>query len=558
MSLASLVACGSTTNPPKRSSSHLSSEKVINASQPEMAQIPEIVIGSPYVPLPKPYKKPETYTVVVNEVPVKELLFAISRDANIDVDIVGNISGTVTLNAIDKTLAQILERIAQHTDIKYRLQNNYLVIEKDAPYLKTYHVDYVNIERNSKSSIELATQIASAGSVPSTGGASIGNNSSTAVSNTSINTFWVTLEKNLNQIVALSEDALKSELEEKSLITEKKSVEDGVLTTTTTREAETEKVSNVIVNKEAGIISVFTLDKNHKKILNYIDAVSRKARKQVLIEATIVEVELSDAYKSGVDWSVVNTSGTGLSLNQSFTDAGTISASTFTATLTDSLNAEGNVTATVKALEQFGDVQILSSPKVIAINNQMALIKVVDNRVYFTSTVEVATNNEVTTKTFRTILHTVPIGFVMNVTPSISQNNCILLNVRPTISRILNKVRDPNPDLDGVISEIPEIQVREMETLLRMNSGQTAIIGGLMQDKVEKKETGIPWLNQIPAIGFLFGSTEETVTKTELLVFIKATVVDAASVDNELRDYYEYLPKKSRKDHLSPSERVAK
>jgi general secretion pathway protein D len=119
-------------------------------------------------------------------------------------------------------------------------------------------------------------------------------------------------------------------------------------------------------------------------------------------------------------------------------------------------------------------------------------------------------------------------------------------------------VRDPNPDLDGVISEIPEIQVREMETLLRMNSGQTAIIGGLMQDKVEKKETGIPWLNKIPAIGFLFGSTEETVTKTELLVFIKATVVDAASVDNELRDYYEYLPKKLRKDHLSPSERVAK
>ncbi len=554
MSVVLLTACGGVSNPPKQSKGHINTSQIPDVAILEKAGIPKVVASRPFVPVPKPFKKPETYTVVVNNVPLKELLFAIARDSKTDIDIVGEIDGTVTLNAIDKTLVQLLERIARHTDIKYQFRNNHLIVEKDAPYLKTYQVDYLNIERNSSSSVQLATQINASGATG--GNAELGNNSSTTVTNTSVNAFWRTIESNINQIVFLTSnqniDTGNADSGENQQV--ESSSEEGVAS-----DGSSEQVSqsSVIVNKESGLISVYTTSKNHKKISEYIDLLINKVRQQVLIEATIVEVELNNQYKSGVDWSIVNAEG--LSLNQTFTAGGSIAESAFTGTFTDPLNAIGNVTATIRALEEFGDVQILSSPKVIAINNQIAIIKVVDNRVYFTTSVAVtaAVGTTARSETFRSTLHTVPVGFVMNVTPSISNNREIILNVRPTISRILNTVLDPNPDLAtaGIESRIPEIQVREMETILRMNSGQTAIIGGLMQDKVEKRESGIPGLNKLPVIGFLFGTTEELIQKTELLIFIKATIVGNASVDNELKAFYDYLPNKSRGDHLSPSER---
>ena len=141
----------------------------------------------------------------------------------------------------------------------------------------------------------------------------------------------------------------------------------------------------------------------------------------------------------------------------------------------------GNLSATLKVLQQFGDVQVLSSPKIIALNNQPAVLKVVDNRVYFTFEVDrlERENGDERTVVDSTV-HSVPVGIVMNVTPFISKNNEVILNVRPTISRILNFAEDPSPALAGqnqIRNLIPEIQVREMESLLRVQSGNVAIIG---------------------------------------------------------------------------------
>ncbi len=545
-----LFGCAA-SNPPKQSQAHINKTQVANAKELDKASIPKIIENTPYLPIPKPEKKPETYTVVVNEVPVKELLFAIARDANIDIDIVGDIEGTVTLNAINQTLAQIMERIAYHVPVKYSFKHNTLIIEKDAPYLKTYNIDYLNISRSSESQIELATQIAATGGSSESGTESeVGNNSFTQVNNTINNTFWATLEQNIRHIVSSGEE------------TSTGNEEAATETTSSSTPAESDTSSqynDVIVNKESGLITVYTTDQKHKKIEQYIDRVVSKAGKQVLIEATIVEVELNDEYQSGVDWTVVASGGAGLSVNQNLTGNNLTTPSFFSATFTDPANALGAVTGTIKALEKFGDVQVLSSPKIIALNNQTAVLKVVDNRVYFTTEVNVqpATSSTPRIETFESTLHTVPIGFVMNVTPYISTNKEILLNVRPTISRILGFVEDPNPSLAtaGVISKIPEIQVREMESLLRMNSGQVAIIGGLMQDKLEKDTSGVPGLNQIPYVKNLFSYKQEKIHKTELLVFIKSTLINTASVDNDLKRFYDFLPERRRTQSLSPSER---
>ena len=126
-------------------------------------------------------------------------------------------------------------------------------------------------------------------------------------------------------------------------------------------------------------------------------------------------------------------------------------------------------------------------------------------------------------------VHPVPVGLVMNVTPFISRDKEVILNVRPTISRILNFAEDPSPALAGqsqVRNLIPEIQVREMESLLRVQSGNVAIIGGLMQNKVDNRTTVIPGLGSLPVLGKLFSDETREIEKTELLIFLRPTVID--------------------------------
>ena len=187
----------------------------------------------------------------------------------------------------------------------------------------------------------------------------------------------------------------------------------------------------------------------------------------------------------------------------------------------------------------------MSSPKVMALNNQTAILKVVDNEVYFTTdvTVTAGTANSDPIITIDTEINSVPIGFVMAVTPYIDGNKTVTLNVRPTISRIIRFVDDPNPSLAvaGVVSKIPVIQVREIETMLKIENKETAVIGGLMQDQINKEDRGIPGLSSLPLIGKLFAYNEEEYIKSELVIFIRPVVIEDASLDGDLADYKKYL-----------------
>ena len=181
----------------------------------------------------------------------------------------------------------------------------------------------------------------------------------------------------------------------------------------------------------------------------------------------------------------------------------------------------------------------------MTLNNQTAILKVVDNEVYFTIDVNVVpgsvTSNSLTT--VDTTVQTVPVGIIMAVTPFIDKGNAVTLNIRPTISRIINFVDDPNPLLAeaGVVSQIPVIQVREIETMLKVDDSETAVIGGLMQDQINKENRGVPFLSSIPLLGALFSYTEEKYVKSELVIFIRPVVIEDASLDGDLSDYKKYL-----------------
>ena len=154
--LASLVLYACQTPPPQPvSDGHLSTRPA--PAETAAAAIPQPVRQTAFVPPPRPVPPAETYTVVVSEVPVKELLFALARDADINIDVHPQVTGSVTLNAIDQTLDQILDRIARQVPLRYEETNDTLAIVPDTPFLKTYRVDYVNVARDSTGRISSST-----------------------------------------------------------------------------------------------------------------------------------------------------------------------------------------------------------------------------------------------------------------------------------------------------------------------------------------------------------------------------------------------------------------
>jgi MSHA biogenesis protein MshL len=534
----SVPGCGP-TRPPEESKGHIDDDLIEKESS-----IPAPVSQTTLLPVPRKRAKLETYTVVVSDVPVKDLLFSMARDAKLNLDIHNDIKGSVTLNAIDQTLPQILDRISKQADIRYEVEANSLRIRADKPFVRIYKIDYVNITRISKSSVSVATTLGSTGAGEiSEGGSSAGNQGSnssiTEVKNTSNNLFWDSITKNIISLLAEEEKATESKDSEGSNADENKSADSS--STAEDKEGEDDRV---IVNKEAGIIAVRATHKQHRIVEEFVDVILGSAKRQVLIEATIAEIKLSDHYQSGVDWSLVASdpsSGIGLATDLRGAALGQSPFSSFT--LADAIGGD-QLSITLKALEQFGDVKVLSSPKIMALNNQPAILKVIDNFVYFEIDIDTTVGDGLKVTTIDTDIKTVPVGFVMSVTPFINEHDAVTLNIRPTISRIIDKVEDPNPEFKnaGVVSEVPVIQVREIESILQINSGDTAIIGGLMQDSKNDISKGIPFLSDIPYIGALFSYEEDVREKSELIIFIKPIVIKHASLMGDMSEYQKFLP----------------
>lgn len=507
---------------PEDDGRHLQAPTDAAQRPPGTDDIPAPVSSAPSLPPPSATDERERYTVVVNEVPVRELLFALARDADIEIDIIGRIEGEVTLNAIDQTLPRLLERIAAQAPIRYSLDENYLRIAADEPFLETYNVPYVNIERSTDSTMDTSTQIERG----ALGDAGSGNVSRTEMRSEQRNRFWRSLERNLANLLDVEVSSDPDETGSRY----------------------------VIVNRESGYITVRATQKQHREVQRFIDEVVESARRQVLIEATVVEVQLSDRFQAGIDWSLIadgergfdfvqNVTGSALGGALNVPDPDSPGDPAMTVGFRDPDSSSGDLRATLSMLETFGDVRVMSSPRITALNNQQSILKVVDNTVFFTVDVQTTTRETLTDRVFETQVNTVPVGLVMSVTPYIGRNDEVLLNVRPTVSRILNFVDDPNPELAdaGVSNQIPEIQVRELESLLRIESGQTAVLGGLMQDSIDESTRGLPYLSRLPLLGGLFSYRDNRMEKTELVIFLRPTVVRQASLEGDYRTYQRFL-----------------
>jgi len=276
----------------------------------------------------------------------------------------------------------------------------------------------------------------------------------------------------------------------------------------------------LIINPIAGTITVSALPGRLDQIETFIRTFEASIQRQVLIEAKIVEVNLDRNFEFGIDWNVVATAGTaGVSARSTNTPK---AAGNVEFTLT---GGPGQINFVLNALDTQGDVRVLSSPRVSALNNQRAVFDVTTGEIVFNVQRQpIVGPSGVVTGFTETVTPTqVNVGIVLDVLPQIGADNTVTMNIRPVVTSVAKTASYTSPE--GSTITAPVIDTRESDTMARLRAGETIIIGGLMQNRREKVRSGVPVLMSVPLLGRLFTRYTDVERKAELVIFLTPTII---------------------------------
>lgn len=485
---------------------------------------------------PKPPKRIQEQNVsiaVTEDVPLKDVFLELGRLANIDIEMDPNITGGIIFRAKDKPLEDVVKRICEMTGLVYKFEDNTLKINRDMPYLKNYTVDFLNIERSSDGDISISTNVLSAGEGGSKDAVNSGSKASIkAKSDTDL---WKNFSEALTQILKATAPEKSSSGGSGAGAASAAGAPGGATAGASSSSSGNVPDSFFTVNKEGGLLTLFATKHQHEKIAEFIDSLNRKVSQQVLIEAKVVEVTLDDKYSSGIDWGSISLSR---GLNFGFDIVPSASGSALALTAKNRKN--GSLEAAVNLTEQFGTTRTLSSPRITALNNQQAVLTYAQNKVYFQIKVDRETNTSTSTSqqlyTVDSTVKTVPIGLIITVLPSVNPDTDeVTMNVRPTLSRMVDQVADPAvaylasqssgtlpADLQNLI---PVVEVREMDTMMKIKSGDIMVIGGMMEEKNNNTDNGVPFLSDVPWVGNAFKNVNRENQVVEMVIFMKATII---------------------------------
>jgi MSHA type pilus biogenesis protein MshL len=274
----------------------------------------------------------------------------------------------------------------------------------------------------------------------------------------------------------------------------------------------------LIINPIAGTITITALAGQLDEVDLFIRTFESSIQRQVLIEAKIVEVNLDRTFEFGIDWNAVARAGTaGITVRSSTTPRSTGNVE-FTLS-----GGAGQITTVLNALETQGDVRVLSSPRVSALNNQRAVFDVTTGEIVFQARTTLIPNpGGGATPVTEVTPQQVNVGIVLDVLPQIGADNTVTMNIRPVVTSV---ARTATFSRDGTVFEAPVIDTRETDTMARLRGNETIIIGGLMQTRRERVRSGVPGLRSIPLLGRLFTSYRDVERKAELVIFLTPTII---------------------------------
>jgi MSHA biogenesis protein MshL len=508
----------------------------------------------------------ERFNVSFNNVPAQQFFRSIVAGTRYNILVHPDVGGAITANLKDVTLPETLDAVREMYGYDYKIEGTRISIKPLTMQTRMFRINYLVGKRAGGSNTRVtSTSVANAGNNGNNGNNGSGNNSgggngfqnnnlsgqgnnsgnngnngqdseqvvSTDVSTASINDFWGDLKRSIDTIVGAKKD-------------------DG---------------RSVVISPQSGVVVIRAMPEELRNVDAYLRATQLSVDRQVILEAKILEVELNDSFQSGVNWAsfasirsshdnrisggiispgaslsplpfnggqpaVINNPVTGLAASSGFSLSSAAEAAGAMFGLAVQTN---NFAALISFLETQGNVHVLSSPRVAAVNNQKAVLKIGTDE-FFVTGVTTTTNSTTTgnTVTPSVILQPFFSGVVLDVTPQIDDKGNILLHVHPSVSQVSTVQKTVALGTAGNLTlPLAASNTSELDSIVRGQDGQVVAIGGLMRQSSTNDASQLPGAGQVPLLGALFGQKKRVNQKRELVVLIKPTIVDSGGNWND-------------------------
>ena len=473
--------------------------------------------------------------IAATSVAAKDFFTAIVEGSSYSVAIHPDVSGSITLSLTDVTLTEAIDVIEDIYGYDIRVNGNIIQVYPAGIRTETFALNYLFLKRFGTSS----TSINSGGvseNDPNNGGNS-NNNSNSNSSNNSNNSNNRNSQSGQNNQNGQSNSGI-------NIYTENESDFWTELKETLTAFVGTEGGRSVIVSPLAGLVTVRGLPAEIAAVEKFISDTETHLHRQVIIEAKIMEVTLNDDYQQGVHWNEVL--GSLGKTDFTFSTSGNINGNPISSNVggTTSLSFSGpDFSGVIDLLQTQGNVQVLSSPRITATNNQKAVIKVGEDEYFVTDVSSTTTTGTSTTTTPEVELTPFFSGIALDVTPQIDKDGSVILHVHPSVTLTDEQNKTIQLGSEELILPLAQSRVRESDTIIRAKSGEIVIIGGLIETYTIDQESKTPLLGDIPLLGGLFKSVSATTQKRELVILLKPVVIGQDTWKTQLQDARALLKK---------------
>ena len=486
----------------------------------------------------------ERFSLSVRDADVRDVFLLLSKDSGVNIIADMDVKGKISIDFTNLDLNSALYAITRQMGYTFRMDKGFVRVCKPQMETRVFRINYITARRSSTSST--SASISGGGSATGitgstsninlnvsgpTGSSSEGSGSSSSsgqgsvnVTTSGTNDFWREVIRGLDVIIF--GDA-----------------KGGSASDSSYSRGDDKTGKKLVISELAGIVHVTDYSDNMEKIEDFLKDVEKAVRKQVMIQAHIVEVALNDDYKFGIDWSLLIGRGEGPD-NELFNISQDLAVTPHTGVF--NINVTGNkITALLDAMKGQGQVNVLSSPKVSTMNNQRAVIKLTTKEVSW------VTNSFLNADGTIVLSYTNPqideVGLFLDVTPQIDDSGIITMQFHPSISEKIKDSISP----DGKSSK-PVIDVRELDTMIKTKNGQTIVIAGLITDKINDATKKVPWLGDIPVLGHVFKQTVQEIKKSELVILMTPYVLNDQSIEDIRKEHEDRLKKAGRTFDMLP------
>ncbi|KPJ93433.1 MAG: hypothetical protein AMJ53_07275 [Gammaproteobacteria bacterium SG8_11] len=518
---------------PKPAAQPLETKPPVSTRLPSMEAQPK--------PMPVAVQEPPQarFDINVENGPVREVLMSLVNGTRHNMIVHPSVQGNISLSLKAVTVDEVLQALRSVYGYEYRRTAIGYEVSSSAMQTRLFKVDYLNVKRSGESQVRVSSgQLTDKKSKNNSRAfnprdSSQQNKPAQSLSGSEVNTrsvsdFWSDMQTTLEAMIG------------------------------------EEQGRKVVVNSHTGVVVVRAMSNELRNVEDYLNTIQGTIQRQVILEAKIVEVELSEGFQAGINWAAFARSGSNaanigqIGGGSVFGGEGVSEIAGTPFNLTDLSGAEGlsssafggvftlamattDFTAFIEALEKQGNVHVLSSPRVSTVNNQKAVIKVGTDE-FFVTGIETDTTQATTNINTSINVELTPFfsGVALDVIPQINANGEVTLHIHPSVSDVKEKTKEIQVSTgDEGILKVPLAlsTIRESDSIIRAKSGQVVVIGGLMQTIMQDNVAGVPFLSKLPLLGGLFRHKQQVSIKSELVILLKPIIVDDPGAWGEYLDY---------------------